>query len=161
MKQNRINKAQWRELIANYISYCNNRGNLGLLVKTDNLRHVSNAIWDEWSRIISTNCNRLSQSADFNELYERIEDLKIRGIGAQSMIETARQIAYKYDIPLDDSCWRVVVRKSSIIALLGVPARDIKSYFARLSSDFGQLTSQQKIDFIITYQNKIRRLLKK
>lgn len=98
MKQNRINKAQWRELIANYISYCNNRGNLGLLVKTDNLRHVSNAIWDEWSRIISTNCNRLSQSADFNELYERIEDLKIRGIGAQSMIETARQIAYKYDI---------------------------------------------------------------
>ena len=96
MKQNRINKAQWRELIANYISYCNNRGNLGLLVKTDNLRHVSNAIWDEWSRIISTNCNRLSQSADFNELYERIEDLKIRGIGAQSMIETARQIAYKY-----------------------------------------------------------------
>ena len=151
MKQNRINKAQWRELIANYISYCNNRGNLGLLVKTDNLRHVSNAIWDEWSRIISTNCNRLSQSADF----------KIRGIGAQSMIETARQIAYKYDIPLDDSCWRVVVRKSPIIKLLGVPARDIKSYFARLSSDFGQLTSQQKIDFIIAYQNKIRRLLKK
>ena len=109
MEQNRINKAQWRELIANYISYCNNRGNLGLLVKTDNLR----------------------------------------------------QVAYKYDIPLDDSCWRVVVRKSPIIKLLGVPARDIKSYFARLSSDFGQLTSQQKIDFIIAYQNKIRRLLKK
>lgn len=86
MKQNRINEAQWRELIANYISYCNSRGNLGLLVKTDNLRHISNAIWDEWSRIISTNCNRLSQSADFNELYEQIEDLKIRGIGAQSMI---------------------------------------------------------------------------
>ena len=42
------------------------------------------------------------------------------------MIETARQVAYKYDIPLDDSCWRVVVRKSSTIALLGVPARDIK-----------------------------------
>ena len=134
MEQNRINKAQWRELIANYISYCNNRGNLGLLVKTDNLRHISNVIW---------------------------EDLKIRGIGAQSMIETARQVAYKYDIPLDDSCWRVVVRKSPIIKLLGVPARDIKSYFARLSSDFGQLTSQQKIDFIIAYQNKIRRLLKK
>ena len=116
-----------------------------MLVKTDNLRHISNVIWDEWSRIISTNCNRLSQSADFNE----------------SMIETARQVAYKYDIPLDDSCWRVVVRKSPIIKLLGVPARDIKSYFARLSSDFGQLTSQQKIDFIIAYQNKIRRLLKK
>ena len=122
MEQNRINKAQWRELIANYISYCNNRGKLGLLVKTD---------------------------------------MKIRGIGAQSMIETARQVAYKYDIPLDDSCWRVVVRKSPIIKLLGVPARDIKSYCARLSSDFGQLTSQQKIDFIIAYQNKIRRLLKK
>ena len=89
MEQNRITKAQWRELIANYISICNNRGNLGLLVKTDNLRHISNVIWDEWSCIISTNCNRLSQAADFNELYERIEDLKIRGIGAQSMIETA------------------------------------------------------------------------
>lgn len=161
MGQNKITKAQWRELISNYILYCNTRRDLGLLVKTDNLRHISNTIWNDWNHIISTHCNRLSQSADFNELYERIEDLKIRGIGAQSMIETARQIAYKYDIPLDDSCWRVVVRKSPIIKLLGAPARDIKSYFARLSPDFGQLTSQQKIDFIITYQDKIRRLLTK
>ena len=31
MGQNKITKAQWRELISNYILYCNNRRDLGLL----------------------------------------------------------------------------------------------------------------------------------
>lgn len=150
MKANKeLSRAEWQLLINDYISLSRNTG----------LKCISNNVKKQWEQIIDLHKNYLSQSRDFNELYERIEDLKIKGIGERSLMETASQFAYRYDIPVDDSCWSFFMNNMSVLKSLGTPTRSIKEYFSRLSPDFEKLSNRQKIDFIIKYQNKIRQML--
>ena len=151
MKQKtNISTIDWKLLISDYIASID---------KNKTLTYPKN-IKNRWDEIIRQNNNQLSQSIDFNDLYQKLETLKIKGIGTQRLIDTASRLAYDFDIPLDDSCWGLVVNNVSVIKSLGIPAQNIKDFFSRLSPEFEKLTNEQKIDFIIKYQTKIKRLLR-
>lgn len=82
-------------------------------------RNIPNAIWEEWRTIVRSNIDNLIASNNFNEICEKLGQLKIKGIGSEAIISTAAQIAYKYELPIDDSCWNIgFLQKASVIKLL-------------------------------------------
>lgn len=82
-------------------------------------RNIPKAIWEVWRTIVRNNIGNLIASNNFDEICNKLGQLKIKGIGSEAIISTAAQIAYKYDLPIDDSCWNIgFLQKSSVIKLL-------------------------------------------
>ena len=157
----KLSAKEWQSLISDYLLSYNRQQSALTLVRKNGLKHIPEDIWKQWDNIISQNRVWLSQAADFNDLYERIEDLRIPGVGERCLIETASQFVYNdLDFSPDDSCWCFLVDKLSILKTLGTPTRSIKEYFSRLSQDFSRLSDMQKIDFILKYQSKIRQMIR-
>lgn len=152
---NTLYSYQWKKLIAEYLI---NRSNK--IVKYPRIKRVVRA---KWGQILRENMDYLSNSHNFGEIYGKLEDLAEQiggGIGPQTIYETAHEIADRNDISPDDSCWYFICNKIPIISQLGSTEQGPVDYFNSLSSEFEKLTSAQKIDFIVRYQRKIRRLAK-
>ena len=161
MKQHKINKEQFRELVVDYRSHLNNHRPVTAFLTKPQGFPIPDLVWEEWRRVILQNLRELSKSKNLNDLHERIDDLRIPKIGPKSIYETTKDVAYECDIHPDDSCWMLIVEKTPIVRFLGISAEDIKDYFERLSPDFAELTSEQKIDFIIGCRCKIKGFIKK
>lgn len=159
-----IPQQQWDEWINEYIATYSARpprinAPVEILIRKEGLIKLRKTVWREWQQIIAANIASIAHSSSFDEVYEKVEQKKIKGIGASAMIETARQIADRYDIPLDDSCWPII-RQLPIVKKIGIPTRDMKVFFGELSPKFLHLTNRQKLGFIFKYQNQINKMIR-
>lgn len=155
-----ISQQQWEEWINEYIAtYSARPPQIKILIRKEGLTKLRKTVWQQWQQIIAANIANISNALTFNEVYEKVEQKKIKGVGASAMIETARQIADRCDIPLDDSCWPII-RRLPIVKKIGIPTRDIKEFFGKLSPQFLNLTNRQKLGFIFKYQNQINKMIR-
>lgn len=159
-----ISQEQWNSWLNEYVTTCSAtpaRVNafVEILIRKEGLTKLRKTVWQQWQQIIAANLANISNASTFNEVYEKVEQKKIKGVGASAMIETARQIADRYDIPLDDSCWPII-RQLPIVKKIGIPTRDIKEFFGKLSPQFLNLTNRQKLGFIFKYQNQINKMIR-
>ena len=141
---------QWLELIEEYDKLSKHRTICLFQTLRSPLSRVRKHVREQWEQIIKSHKNQLSKTKDFNDLYEKLENLKIPGIGHESIVDTANRIADDYNIPIDDSCWAC--------HCLSAPRNtDLNTLIIALEQ--AELTPKQKIDFILTFKTRIRRLL--
>lgn len=125
-------------------------------------RYVKVDVWEEWNHIVNSNIEELKASHSFDELCEKLSNLKIKGIGSESIIATAAQLAYKYDdIVIDDSCWHVgFLQEASICKLIrvkcGLMPRDFCNTYI---PHFDALSDKAKILAIVAFADLIRRYI--
>ncbi|MBE6195550.1 MAG: hypothetical protein E7137_00460 [Rikenellaceae bacterium] len=62
---------------------------------------ISVSVKNEWEVIVRENLPWLRQSRDLDEICERLETLKFRGVGGNTIVRTGEAIADFYDIPRD------------------------------------------------------------
>ena len=123
-------------------------------------RNISIAVWEDWRRIVINNIDDLTNSNSFDEVCKKLERLKIEGIGSEAIILTAAEIAYKYDLPIDDSCWNVgFLQKASVIKLLKLHChgeRHIVDFLREQILHFGDLDLTSQIMCVIANSSIIR-----
>lgn len=108
-------------------------------------KHLPTAIKDQWEQIVNgiiiPSINKTQDN--FDDIYQKVENAKIKGVGTKTLIETAAKICYDNDICPDDSCWYMCInhtpRKSRLITEL------------KRNERFLHLTNLQKIDFLLIY----------
>ena len=124
--------------------------------------YIRGDVWEEWNRVVNTNIDDLKTSESFDELCEKLTALKIKGIGVETIIDTAAQLAYKYDdIIIDDSCWSAeYLQKASIIEFIKINCEcDPKDFCEIHIQRFVELNDRAKVLTLIANADSIRKYI--
>lgn len=72
------------------------------------LTRVSGVIWEHFCRLIENVDiqNKILNADSFDKICQILEELNIPGIGDDTIISIAAKLAYDFDKPIDDSCFR-------------------------------------------------------
>lgn len=108
-------------------------------------KHLPISIQNQWEQtvngVIIPSINMTQDN--FDDIYQKVENAKIKGVGTKTLIETAAKICYDNDICPDDSCWYMCIshtpRKSLLITEL------------KRNERFQHLTTLQKIEFLLIF----------
>lgn len=125
--------------------------------------HPSHTMWKIIVDIIMDNLGTLSACNSFDEICQELEKLaKAHGINlpAWAQIEIASQIAYKYDIYPDDSCFFMTSDKSIWFSCLGVTGNEALHLLAFKSDQFKELTKKQQISFLLSNVSLVKEICK-
>lgn len=123
--------------------------------------YIKDEVWEEWNLVVNTNIDDLRTSESFDELCEKLTALKIKGIGIETIIDTAAQLAYKYDIVIDDSCWSVgYLQKASIVRFIKTKCEcDPKDFCKNHIQRFVELNDRAKVLTVIAHADLIRKFI--
>lgn len=120
-------------------------------------RQIPNEIWVKWEQTIKRNCYKLQQAETFNQIYDELYRLKIRGIGDKTIKATANYLANKFNISLDsDSSHLMSKRVKSIIRKNGLNLATVcREDFIAINPLFKELTMLEIIDFITRFADRL------
>lgn len=101
------NRIDWQTLVTDYLDY-NHRSIGNLAVRMTELSRISGAIWGHFCNLIQdAEIQEQIRNADsFDEIYTILEQLNVPGIGDDTLVSVASKLAFEFDKPLDDSCFR-------------------------------------------------------
>lgn len=107
-------------------------------------KHLPTATREQWEQTIT---NAIVPSIDmehdtFDDIYQKVENARIWGVGTKTLIETAAKICYDNDICPDDNCWYMCINDTPRGRLIIEVERNER---------FLHLTNLQKIDFLLIY----------
>ncbi len=127
-------------------------------IQEDRLKtYIAEHIWDIWSEIVRDNINVLSHSDSFDEVCHKLQRMKIDGIGAEAIISTAAQIAYKYELPIDDSCWHIgYLQRASVFRLIRSYNADPLEFCLDNIPQFERLDPSERVLCVIRYADLIK-----
>lgn len=120
-------------------------------------RQIPNEIWAQWEQTIKQNCWRFQKAKTFNQIYDELYGLKIRGVGDKTIRATADYLANKFNISLDsDSSHLMSKRVKSIIRKNGLNLATVcRENFIAINPLFEELTMLEIIDFITRFSDKL------
>ena len=111
--------------------------------------------YHEWLKIVEANIARLTAIATFEELFEEVAKLKIKGIGDLTIYDTATMIGAKNGVYPQ----KVYLHAGAAIGAkaLGVKGAEVdKSAFVALCPAFNKLTPMQIEDFLCIYKSHLQ-----
>lgn len=59
----------------------------------------------EWNKIVGTLRGTLENCNNYDEVYDTLDNNRIKGVGVSVIKETANRICEDYNIPLEDLTW--------------------------------------------------------
>ena len=136
---------------------------LGFLERPKWKGHPSHTMWKIIVDIIRDNLGTLSACNSFDEICQELEKLaKAYGINlpAWAQIEIASQIAYKYDINPDDSCFLMSSDQSILFDYIGMTGKDALQLLSLKSEQFKELTKKQQISFLLSHISLVKEICK-
>lgn len=105
-------------------------------------KHLPIATQHQWEQTVAGLVIDVENDT-FDDIYQKVENAKIKGVGTKTLIETAAKICYDNNICPDDNCWYMCIndtqRRPQLIIELERNER------------FTSLTIWQKIDFLLIY----------
>ena len=105
-------------------------------------KHLPTAIQDQWEQTVAGIVVDTEHDS-FDDIYQKVESAKNKGVGAKTLIETAAKICYDNDICPDDNCWYMCINET--------PRRPHLIIELERNERFLYLTNLQKIDFLLIY----------
>jgi hypothetical protein len=120
-------------------------------------RQIPNEIWAQWEQTIKQNCWRFQKAKTYDEIYDKLYRLKIRGVGDKTIRATANYLANKFNISLNsDSSHLMSNRVKSIIQKNGLNLATVcREDFIAINPLFKELTMLETIDFIIQFADRL------
>lgn len=115
----------------------------------DNARkYLPTAIREHWRQIVDRNIIPTidAEHDTFDDVYQKLEDSKIKGVGSKTLIETAAQICYDKDICPDDNCWCMCVN---------TPHKEYIVTELKQNRSFAAMAIWQKIDFLLKHSKAL------
>lgn len=145
--------------IDEYVEHCgmsvHNRKWQGKYINGHAPYNNANNCYYEWLKIVEANIARLSTMATFEELFEEVEKLKIKGIGDLTIYDTATMIGAPNGIYPQ----KVYLHAGAAIGAkaLGVKGAVVdKSVFVALCPAFDKLTPMQIEDFLCIFKSHLQ-----
>lgn len=105
-------------------------------------KHLPTAIQDQWEQMVAGIVIDTEHDS-FDDIYQKVENAKIKGVGTKTLIETAARICYDNNICPDDNCWYMCINDTQRRAQLIIELKR--------NERFLHLTNLQKIDFLLIY----------
>ncbi len=122
---------------------------------------IEESVWDRWSEVVRENIEELRHSDSFDEICRKLQRKKIKGIGAEAIISTAAQIAYKYELPIDDSCWHIgYLQRASVFKLIRSYNAGPLEFCLYNIFQFERLDSSERILCVIRYADLIKKFVR-
>lgn len=108
-------------------------------------KHLPTAIQNQWEQIVNgiiiPSINKTQDN--FDDIYQKVENARIKGVGTKTLIETAAKICYDNDICPDDSCWYMCINDT--------PRGQHLIIELERNERFLHLTTLLKIEFLLIF----------
>lgn len=105
-------------------------------------KHLPTAIKNQWEQTVAGIVID-AENDTFDDIYQKVENARIKGVGAKTLIETAAKICYDNDICPDDNCWYMCINET--------PRGQRLIIELERNERFLHLTTLQKIEFLLIY----------
>lgn len=105
-------------------------------------KHLPTAIQDQWEQTVAGLVIDAEHDS-FDDIYQKVENARIRGVGTKTLIETAAKICYDNDICPDDNCWYMCINKT--------PREQHLIIELERNERFLHLTTLLKIEFLLIF----------
>lgn len=120
-------------------------------------RQIPNEIWEEWEQKMKPNCWKFQKAKTYDEIYDELYRLKIRGVGDKTIRATANYLANKFNISLSSNSSHLMSKGvKSIIRKNGLNLATVcREDFIAINPLFKELTMLEIIDFITRFSDKL------
>lgn len=113
-------------------------------------KQIPIAVWSEWEQTIRKNCYLFERALTYDEIFDNVKRLKIKGIGNKTIKETADFLADKFKVSFNSGCLFAMTPKARAVIKRNGLNIDSLSHddFVKKNQLFEKLSMREIFDFL-------------